>query len=137
MSIDSNQQSSTNTVPLFAAKAAGGTPIAVENSIAGFIDINELLVSNPNSTFYAKVVSATNFYGIHNEDIVIVDTQAKVSDGVFVCTVDNDNLFINKFHNTSLGAFLESNNGDFIPVNNEFSTKSQILGVVTKVIHTF
>jgi DNA polymerase V len=122
-------------LPIFTALAQAGAPVAVKNSIDDLVDINDFLVSNPSETFFARVHSENNFYGIKDNDIVIVDSSIEIYNGCFVCSVREDKLFVNKYHKTGNGEYLETYSDEILEIGDSIE-KNQIIGVITKVIHS-
>lgn len=73
---------STMRIPLFASAISAGFPGIVEEVVDKRLDINELLVKNPEATYFLRVSgdSMVNA-GIFNGDILVVDRSQNARSG--------------------------------------------------------
>ena len=61
-------------VPYYADKVSAGFPSPAEDYMEQTLDLNELMISNPNSTFFVRVDGDSMIEaGIFNNDILVVD----------------------------------------------------------------
>ncbi len=129
--------SSMKKIPLFTMSVSAGLPVPVDSDIDKEVDLNEFLVEHPAATFFAKVHGYSfEKAGIRDGDILIVDTGLDPTDGKFVVVVINDELTV-KVHRIVDGrTYLQSHDKKFVPKDIEPFMSFDILGVVTKVIHT-
>ena len=104
-------------VPMFSALIRAGLPTYGDDYPESGIDLNRLLIENPESTFFMRVEgSPIKDAGIHPDDILIVDRGAEAGrDSVVVADVEGKLVV------------LPSTKG---------IDKNKIWGVVTFVIHS-
>lgn len=133
--IDSSKKVS---IPFYLMSVAAGHPIPVDSEIENHVDLNEFLVEHPSSTFFAKVNGDDmSEVGIKDGDILIIDKSIKPTDGKFVLAQVNQDLVIKYYRNIDGMEYLESQNQHFFPLSIGEEFKSNILGTVTKIIHSF
>lgn len=124
-------------IPYYTMSVSAGKPIPAENEIETHIDLNELLIEHPGSTFFAKV-TGINFKksGIFDGDVLVIDTSVEPTDGRMIIAVINGELTVKRYRVIENEVFLESHNGQFVPLHIKPYIEYIILGTVTKVIHS-
>lgn len=123
--------------PLFESRVAAGFPSPAEDYIDKKLDLNELLVPNPDSTFFVRVEGNSMIgAGIHSGDILIVDRSIIPSDGKVIIAVLDGELTVKRLKQKDNRVFLlpENEDYDIIEVNPE--QNFEVWGVVTSVIHS-
>jgi DNA polymerase V len=125
------------SIPSFTAAASAGPYTTSERTIDKIIDINEMLIDHPSSTFFAQVSGKTHFDKVKDGDTLIVDTSIKPFSGQLVCVARKDKVSLCKFLESDFGTFLEASNGDLEEIYSIHSPENQIVGVISKVIHHF
>lgn len=116
---------------------SAGRPVPVDNEIEREIDLNEFLVEHPASTFFAKVRGqALKNADIADGDILIVDTSKEPADGKIVVVAINGDLSVKIYRILDGEPYLESQNGQFLPLSIDPYIEMKPVGVVTKVIHS-
>jgi len=124
-------------LPFFETTVAAGMPNPIESDNCVEIDLNELLVDHPASTFFAKVHGLNMIeQGIRDGDILVVDTSIEPSDSKIVLATINGTLTVKIYRELDGGIFLESPNHQFLPVMIEPYMEFKIIGTVTKIIHS-
>lgn len=83
------------SLPLFQSRVSAGFPSPADDYIERYLDLNELLIQHPSSTFLARAQGDSMIeIGIHCGDILIVDRAVEAShldvvvaalDGELVC----------------------------------------------------
>ncbi len=132
------QPGPSRRIPLFTMSVSAGVPIPVEDDVDKHIDLNEYLVEHPAATFFAKVTGdSMKDAGIRDGDILIVDTSVDASDGRLVIASINGELSIRYYREIDGQVYLESQNSHFLPINIGDYMRQQVIGVVTKIIHSF
>ena len=103
-------------IPIFSAVIRAGLPTYGDGYPDGEIDLNRLLIENPESTFFIKVEGRPmKDPGIHPDDILIVDRSIDADrDSVVVADVKGELVVLHTTKNID---------------------KNKIWGVVTFVIH--
>jgi DNA polymerase V len=124
-------------IPYFTMSVSAGKPVPVESEVEQHIDLNELLIEHPGATFFAKVTGVSiEKAGIYDGDVLVVDTSEEPSDRRFVVVAVNGELSIKRYRIVDGETFLETHNGQFLPMQIEPYMEYIILGTVTKVIHS-
>jgi DNA polymerase V len=128
---------SMEKIPLFTMSVSAGIPVPVESDIEREVDLNEFLVEHPSATFFAKVHGYSfEEAGIMDGDILIVDTNIEPSDGRFVVVLINNELTVKIFRVVDGRTYLQSHDKKFVPQDIEPFISFNVMGVVTKVIHS-
>ncbi len=103
--------------PLFSSMVRAGLPTFGDGDIEKKVDLNKLLIKNPEATFFIIAEgNSMNYAGIHDGDILIVDRSLEA---------DRDNIVISTANNEL----------SIIPVSRN-TDRDKIWGVVTHVIHS-
>ena len=125
-----------SSIPLFDMSVAAGIPVDIGNELVNTVDINELLIKHPVSTFFAKVKgNSMTQMGISEEDIIIFDTSLEPVDGKIVIINMNNEIAVKVYRNINGNEYIQSSDNKFLPLNIYPYLEFNILGVVTKVIH--
>lgn len=103
-------------IPMFSAAIRTGLPTYGDDYLEGRIDLNQLLIKNPESTFLIRVEGKPmKDTGIHPDDILIVDRSIEAGrDSVVIADVKGELVVL--------------------PTAKDID-KNKIWGVVTFVIH--
>lgn len=123
-------------LPFYQDAVSAGMPNQASEKISETLDLNELLIKRPSTTFLLRVYGTSMINaGIFDNDIVIVDKAIPATDGKIVIAAVNGELTVKRLS-------VERNRVELIPENESFpkieitsDTEFQILGVVTNVIH--
>ncbi|MDA3954329.1 MAG: translesion error-prone DNA polymerase V autoproteolytic subunit [Bacteroidales bacterium] len=129
--------SSEMSLSLLESMIPAGFPSPADDYLELPLDLNEKLIRNPSSTFFAQISGSSMINaGINDGDIVIVDKslQAK-NDSVLVCIIDGE-FTLKRFKKIDEeNAFLMAENPEFDPIKINKHNTFQIWGVVTYSIH--
>ncbi len=122
--------------PLFTMPVAAGQPIPVDDHVDSDLDLNDYLIRHPAATFFVRVRGESMIEaGIHDGDILIVDSSIEAIDGkIVIVSVDGD-LTVKTLRINGSEVYLEAQNKQFLPLKIEPYMEFQIIGVVTSVIH--
>ena len=105
-----------DSLPIFSAMVTAGLPTFGENGVETTVDLNRLLIKNPEATFFVIAKgNSMNYAGIHDGDILIVDRSLEADTGNIVISTENEELTI-------------------VPVKDN-TDRDKIWGVVAHVIH--
>ena len=123
-------------LPLYQFRVSAGIPTVGENDIEKRVDLNELLVKQPDVTFLLKV-SGTSMIkaGIHHNDILVVDRSIEPADGNIVIASLNGELTVKRLLRRGNKLKLVAENDAFEPIEITEDTELRIWGVATSVIH--
>jgi DNA polymerase V len=120
---------------LFQENISAGFPSVASNYIESNLDLNELIVKHPASTFFVKVSGdSMKDAGILSGDILSVDRSLEAISGKIIVAVINGEFTVKRFVKKEKDLFL-------VPANNAYSTirispdsDFQVWGIVTYVV---
>lgn len=124
-------------LPLIESKIPAGFPSPADDYLEMSLDLNEKLIRNPSSTFFAQITgSSMENAGIQDGDIIIVDKSLQPkNDSILVCSIDGE-FTLKRFkkvdHETG---YLMPDNPTFKPIKVTKDNHFMIWGVVTYSIH--
>ena len=100
------------------------------------LDLNELCIRNPSSTFFIRVQgdSMCNA-GIYDGDILIVDRSLTAKDRAIVVAIVEGDFVIKRLYQQGKRLWLVAENPQYLPIIIEEETDFEIWGVVKTVIH--
>jgi len=119
-----------------AERVSAGFPSPAEEYMDLSLDLNKDLITNPSSTFYAKVKGNSMVdAGINNGDIIVIDKAIEPANGKkAVCYIDGEfTLKTIKIKKNEL--WLIPANPEFKPIKVTEENEFIIWGIVTFVIH--
>lgn len=119
-------------LPFFEGGIAAGFPSPAQDYIDLKIDLNTELISNPSSTFYARVKGTSmQDAGISDGDILVIDKSIEPHDGATaVCYIDGE--FTLKYIKIEADAvYLVPANPKFQPIKVTEENDFCIWGIVT------
>ncbi len=133
-----DQTTKAPPLPLFTCGVSAGFPSPAEDHIDRKLDLNELLIPHPTSTFFVRVSgdSMTNA-GINNGDILVVDRSIEAVSGKIIIAVINGELTVKRLVKTDTTCRLVAENPVYSPIVITAETDFSVWGVVTSVIHQF
>ncbi|SMN12423.1 Error-prone repair protein UmuD [uncultured Candidatus Thioglobus sp.] len=123
-------------IPFYAASVAAGFPSPADDYVEKKLDLNELLINKPASTFFVRAEGESMLgAGINPNDVLVVDRSIHPGVGrIIVCALDGE-LTVKRLRSKEGKLVLAPENPDYpdIPINEE--NEMVIWGVVTSVIH--
>lgn len=124
--------------PMMASTVLAGFPSPAEQYVESALDLNELLVKHPSSTFFVRAAGDSMVgAGIQSGDVLVVDRSLEATDGsIIIASVDNE-FTVKYFRNDASGTRLEAGNRQYEPIVFAGEMELRIFGVVTAVIHQF
>ncbi len=123
-------------LPFYQSAVAAGFPSPAEDSIEDRLDLNELLVKRPSSTFFLRVAGSSMIKaGIHHDDILVVDRSLEPTHGKIVIAAVNGELTVKRLYYVGSTLQLVAENDAYPPIDITADTDLHIWGVVTNVIH--
>ena len=125
------------SVELFESVHAG-FPSPAEDIPGKSLDIKELLVKNPASTFFAKVQGDSMIGdGISDGDIIVIDKSEQPHDGsIAVCYIDGE-FTVKRLEIHSDYMLLKPANGKYKPIKVTADNDLIVWGIVKFVIKKF
>lgn len=121
-------------IPLFASKIKAGFPSPAQDYIERTLDLNELCIRHPSSTFFVRVEGDSMVEaGIYDSDVLVVDRSIDAEHGdVVVAAVGGE--FTVKELCTRPSLMLLPRNPVYKPIRPNNGEELCIFGVVTNVI---
>jgi DNA polymerase V len=119
-------------IPVAIDKIPAGFPSPADDYMEDRLDLNEKLIRNPSSTFFAKVSghSMVNA-GINDGDLIIIDKSLPAkNESILVCAL-NGEFTIKKLKKIGRDHYLMPENADFEPILLSEDNDFMIWGVVT------
>lgn len=118
--------------PLYASQPAAGFPAPGDDLVERPLDLNDLLVDNPTSTFFVRV-SGDSMEGarIFDGDVLVVDRSIEPKDGLIVVAAVYGELVVKRLRKTPSGLSLVSENEAYEPILIDDSEGCFVWGVVT------
>lgn len=110
----------TNTklsLPYYEGGISAGFPSPAEDYMLDTIDLNKVLIKNPESTFFARAKGDCLINnGINDGDLLIIDRSLEIADGkIVVSYIDND-FTLKRLRILKDGIWLYPANSEFNPI---------------------
>ncbi|HSW75568.1 MAG TPA: translesion error-prone DNA polymerase V autoproteolytic subunit [Candidatus Saccharimonadales bacterium] len=122
-------------LPFSEDKISAGFPSSAENFTEKSLDLNELLIHHPTSTFYVKVIGDSMSSKIATGDILIVDRSLQATNNKIVIARVNDEFLVKRIKFEGKKIFLIPDNSMYKVIEITEEMDFEIWGVVTCVIH--
>lgn len=121
-------------IPLFSDVVQCGFPSPAADYVEQRIDLNELLVAHPSSTYFVKAAGDSMIEGgIHNGDLLVVDSsRAAVHGDIVIAAVDGE--FTVKRLQLRPTIQLNPMNSAYSPIVVGCEDTLDIFGVVTYIV---
>ena len=129
---------SDNHPPLMESGASCGFPSPAEQYANTPLDLNELLVKNPEATFFVRADGESMINaGIRTGDILVVDrSKEPVENSIIIACVNNE-FTVKYLHRDEDGIILKSGNPEYPDIVLFDGSELRVFGVVTSCIHQF
>jgi DNA polymerase V len=116
---------------------SAGFPSPADDYKEKKLDLNDLLIRQPEATFFAKASGdSMTGAGIFDGDMLIVDRSITATDGKIVIAVVNGELTVKRFKLVGRTAQLHAENPKYSPITLCEGDNVNVWGVVTNVIHS-
>ena len=136
LTVISNETTPTKKMPLYTSCVSAGFPSPADDYVEERLDLNDLLITNPTSTFFIKVAGESmTGAGILDGDILIVDKSQKVANNNIVIAVLDGELTVKRIQKNKKTLFLIAENDLFPNIEITEEMDFTVWGVVTNVIH--
>jgi DNA polymerase V len=128
--------SESTMLDLYSFRIPAGFPSPAEDFKENNLDLNDYLIRNKSATFLIKVTGTSmEGAGIFDEDILVVDRAAEVSDGRIILGVLNGEFTVKRLKMKGDQVVLLPENNNFNPIVITHDTDFKIWGVVTFCLH--
>jgi len=124
------------SIPFYSVSVAAGYPSPADDHINKRLDLNELLINKPASTFFVRAEGESMLgAGINPDDILVVDRSVDPRVGkIVVCALDGE-LTVKRLRSKEGRLVLAPENPDYSDIPLKDEVEMVIWGVVTSVIH--
>lgn len=124
--------------PLYASSPAAGFPAPGDDMVEKALDINDLVVENPASTFYVRVSGDSMIdAGIFDQDVLVVDRSIEHKAGKIVVAAVYGELVVKRLTKVDNEPALVSENKAYQPIFVNESDDVFIWGVVVGSVRVF
>lgn len=125
--------------PLYSSQPAAGFPAPGDDLVERPLDLNELLIDDPQATFYVRV-KGDSMEGarIFDGDILVVDRSISAAPGLIVVAAVYGELVVKRLERTPDGLVLASAQEGYAPILLQEAEDCVVWGVVTgtvRVLH--
>ncbi len=125
-------------LPLYSSRPAAGFPAPGDDQVERILDINDLVVQNPASTFFVRVEGDSMIgAGIFSNDVLVIDRSKDTKEGVIVVAAVNGEMVVKRLAQTHAGMVLVSENEDYEPIVVGEDEDCMVWGVVVGSVRTF
>lgn len=124
--------------PMYDAQPAAGFPSPGDDLVEQPLDLNDLMIDNPTSTFFVRV-QGDSMEGarIFDGDVLVIDRAVQAREGMIVVAAINGELVVKRLQKTRTGIALVSENTDYAPILVDDVEGVHIWGVVTGSARVF
>lgn len=123
-------------LPIFHENISAGFPSPAQDYIESGLDLNELMIKHPASTFFVRVDGdSMRGAGIFSGDILVVDRSLEASNGKIIVAIVNGEFTVKRLVIKKEGVQLVPANSAYPSINVHPDLDFQVWGVVTYVIH--
>ncbi len=125
-------------VALFSSRPQAGFPSPGDDQVERVLDINDLVVKHPASTFFVRVSGdSMEGAGIFHNDVLVVDRAIEHSDGKIVVAAVNGELVVKRLSSQRGILMLLSENPSYAPIKVSEEEECFVWGVVVGSVRQF
>lgn len=127
-----------DVLPLYASHPAAGFPAPGDDMVEKSLNLNDLLITHPASTFFVRVEGdSMEGAGIFSGDILVVDRAVSVQSGSIVVAAVYGELVVKRYVVKLGRAVLLSENEAYAPITVADADDVFVWGVVTGSVRQF
>lgn len=124
-------------IPFFSSQVEAGYPSAAEDHIEDMLDMNNLLIKNPETTFCVRVTGLSMIdAGIYEGDTLVVDSSIRPTEGKIIIAALDGMLTVKRLGYIDGRPCLLPENASFDPIPIVENSEVHIWGVVTNVLRS-
>jgi len=136
--IATHAKGKTQNVPLFASEPAAGFPAPADDLVEKALDINDLVVKNPASTFFVRVRGdSMEGAGIFSGDVLVIDRSVEARDSKIVVAAVYGEMVVKRLTKVGNLHMLYSENDSYEPIEVHDNDDCFIWGVVVGSVRQF
>ena len=130
--------STTSNLPFFSSQPAAGFPAPADDLVEKALDINDLVVENPASTFFVRVAGdSMEGAGIFSGDVLVIDRSIEaVAEKIVVAAVYGE-MVVKRLKRVGEQFVLHSENDSYEPIVVSDNDDCHIWGVVVGSVRRF
>ena len=125
-------------LPLFGDSVPAGFPSPATDYTDTVLDLNELLINHPSSTFFVRAKGHSMIgAGIFDNDLLVVDRSISATHGSIVIAWVDTEFTVKRLYQQNDTIKLVAENPDYPDIVFKDGQEMRIWGVVTNAIHQF
>lgn len=125
-------------VPMYSSRPAAGFPAPGDDQVERVLDINDLVVKHPASTFFVRVEGdSMEGAGIFSGDVLVIDRAVDPKDGHIVVVAVNGEMVVKRLYTEGSVLQLHSENEQYAPITVSEEEGCVVWGVVVGSVRTF
>jgi DNA polymerase V len=125
-------------IPLYSSRPQAGFPAPGDDQIEKVLDINDLVVKNPASTFFVRVEGdSMEGAGIFSGDVLVIDRSLAPRDGSIVVAAVYGEMVVKRLMARGDTHILASENAQYEPIQVTGHEDCFIWGVVVGSVRQF
>lgn len=129
---------SSTAIPLFSSRPQAGFPSPGDDHIEKVLDINDLVVKHPASTFFVRVEGdSMEGAGIFSNDVLVVDRSITPRDGSIVVAAVYGEMVVKRLKSVGDTHILVSENENYKPITVSGHDDCFVWGVVVGSVRQF
>ncbi len=128
-----------NARPMYASRPAAGFPSPGDDQVENVLDINDLVVKNPATTFFVRVEGdSMEGAGIFSGDVLVIDRGIEAVNNDIVVAAVNGEMVVKRLR-VAAGkeGLLVSENVNYLPIKISEDEDCTIWGVVVGSVRQF
>ena len=124
-------------IPFFSSVVEAGHPSVAEDHVEDRLDMNQLLIPNPSTTFCVTVSGLSMIEaGIYEGDRLLVDSSIQPTEGKIVIAALDGMLTVKRLGYIDGTPYLLPENANFEPIPILENSELHIWGVVTNIVRS-
>ncbi len=128
----------SNVMPLYSSQPQAGFPSPGDDQIEKVLDINDLVVRHPASTFFVRVAGdSMTGAGIFEGDVLVVDRSLTPKDGSIVVAAVYGEMVVKRLKAVGNTHILASENENYEPITVSGNDDCFVWGVVVGSVRQF
>jgi DNA polymerase V len=128
----------STSYPLFASRPAAGFPAPGDDTVEKALNLNDLLIDNPDATFFVTVEGdSMEGAGIFSGDILVVDRSRTPRHGLIVVAAVYGELVVKRLEQVGSDVRLVSANAAYAPIVLRDNDECYMWGVVVGSVRMF
>mgnify|MGYP001095608204 CR=1 FL=1 len=130
--------SEAEKVPMYTSRPSAGFPAPGDDQVERVLDINDLVVKHPASTFFVRVEGdSMEGAGIFSNDTLVIDRAIEPKDGHIVVAAVNGEMVVKRLYIDQGVLELHSENEAYGPIVVSQEEDCTVWGVVVGSVRTF